>query len=171
MSLESLAQTAHSKQTKTCDQPVKRQCVLWFIYLYTFSFQCFRKISQMLHTPVPTQHPLLAALLPLRFLMHAWMCQWETTGRKGAQNFQIYVKTVGCNNKEDFLAEETSQAGLGRRNLSLPLLWKARGSCVRTMRLPCPLDPTLRAVSFLLLSLLEQWGVSVFLCLVFRGHV
>lgn len=69
------------------------------IYVWgTVSFQCFRKILQMLHTPVPTQHPLLTALLPWRFLTHAQMCQCETTGQKGVQNFHIYVKTVGSNN-------------------------------------------------------------------------
>lgn len=139
------------------------------IYVWgTFSFQCFRKILKMLPTPVPTQHPLLTAPLHWRFLMHAQMCQRETTGQKGVQNFQIYVKTVGCNNIQG--TSWPRKAGFGQRNISLTLPWKAHGSHVKTIRLPCPLDPTLRTVSFVAFSFWVLRSASVSVCRV-SSHV
>lgn len=61
----------------------------------------------MLPTPVPTQHPLLTAPLHWRFLMHAQMCQGETTGQKGVQKFPDLRQNCGMQQHTgNFLAEE-----------------------------------------------------------------
>lgn len=109
------------------------------------SYKCFTALCP------PTTHYWLPS--SLWGLSHMTKC---VDGKQlGKQEYKIarFMSKLGdATTYGDFLAEETGQAGLGQRNLSLLLLWKAHGSCVKTIRYPCPLDPTLRVVSFVSFS-------------------
>lgn len=165
MSLDTLAWTANGDQTRTSrDQPLKRQCVLWFMHevLFLFSvlgrtYKCFTSLC-----PPNTHYWLPSSLWGFSYMPK---CVHEKQmGKKRYKILKFTSKLWDAATYGDFLAEETGQAGLGQRNLSLLLLWKAHGSCVKTIRLPCPLDPTLRAVRFALFSFWLMRSVSVSVC-------
>lgn len=143
---------------------------MWFMFeaLFLFSilgrsYKCFTSLC-----PPNTHYWLPSSLWGFSYMPKC------VNGKQMGKKYKIsrfMSKLWDATTYGDFLAEETGQAGLGQRNFSLLLLWKAHGSCVKTIRLPCPLDLTLRAVSFVVFSFWVRRSVGVSVCCVPWTHV
>ena len=59
------------------------------------------------------------------------MSMGKQLGKKRYKISRFVSKLWDATEYGGFLVEETGQAGIGQRNLHLPLLWKAHSSCVK----------------------------------------
>lgn len=163
MSLDTPAERANGEQTP-CDHPLKRHRVMWFMYKVLLLFSALGRFYKCFTLQCP---PNSHYWLPFSLWGFSYMPKCVNGKQRDKEEYKISRFTSKLWHEttyRDFQAEETGQAGLGQRNLSLPLLWNAHGSCVKTIRLPCPLDPTLRAVSFVAFSFWVTRIARVFVC-------
>lgn len=125
---------------------------MWFMHEVLFPCSVLG-ISHKCSTPLcpPNTHYWLPS--SLWGLSHMTKCvSGKQLGKKGYKISRFTSKLWGATTYGDFLAEGTGQAGLGQRNLSLLLLWKAHSFCVKTIRLLVLLTPLLGLCCFLFLS-------------------
>lgn len=137
---------------------------MWFIYKVLFLFSVLGRSCKWftLLCPPNTHYCLPSTLRGFSYMPKC--VNGKQLGRKEYKISRFTSKPWDATTYGDFLAEDTGQASLGQRNLPLPLLWKAHDSCVNTIRIPCPLDPTVRAVSFAAFSFWVTRSASVFVC-------